>query len=221
MDHLKKYISLLHNHTGRNIIVYYSGWLSVNEGLPIEINDLDMNGFMAMTYGLDFNKGLDLILHTPGGSVAATEAIITYLYGMFNGNIRAIIPQLAMSGGTLIACSCKEIIMGKQSSLGPIDPQFGDFPAQGLISEFERARNEIDDNPNAIYLWQPIISQYSPTLLNSCKNAINWANEIFEESLKRNMFSNEDSEDVIRDIVSVFGSHETTKAHGMCQLVRS
>ena len=77
---------------------------------------------MAMCHGLDVDKGLDLILHTPREDVAATESIIDYLNTMFNGDIRAIIPQLAMSGGAMIACSCNEMIMGKQSSLGPVDP---------------------------------------------------------------------------------------------------
>jgi len=36
---------------------------------------------------------------------------------MFGTNIRAIVPQLAMSAGTMIALSCKEIVMGKQSNL--------------------------------------------------------------------------------------------------------
>lgn len=115
---VKNYVKLLHEVTNRNVIVYYSGFLTTPRGLPVEINDMDKNGFMAMCHGLDVNLGLDLILHTPGGDVAATESIIDYLNDIFEGNIRAIIPQLAMSGGTMIACSCKEIIMGKQSSLG-------------------------------------------------------------------------------------------------------
>ena len=80
---------------------------------------------MNAVYGLDRSKGLDLILHTPGGDLAATESIVTYLKKMFNNDIRAIIPQISMSAGTMIAMSCKEIIMGEQSSLGPIDPQMG------------------------------------------------------------------------------------------------
>ena len=32
---------------------------------------------------LDVEKGLDLILHTPGGDVAATESIIDYLNNIF------------------------------------------------------------------------------------------------------------------------------------------
>lgn len=73
---------------------------------------------MTVIHQLDRNKGLDLILHTPGGDTAATESIVDYLHNMFGNNIRAIVPQLAMSAGTMIACSCKEIIMGLQSSLG-------------------------------------------------------------------------------------------------------
>lgn len=212
IDHIKKYVNLLHNYTKRNVIIYYSGWLYMPSDLPVGINDLDMNGFMAMCYGLDFKKGLDLILHTPGGDVAATEAIINYLYKMFNGNIRAIIPQLAMSGGTMIACSCEEIIMGKQSSLGPIDPQFKNLPAQGILNEFETAKKEISENPSTIPLWQLIIKNYTPTLLGSCQNGIDWANEIFQESLSRNMLKGE-SEQMIKKVVKLFGSQDNTKAH--------
>lgn len=214
INHLKNYVNILQEKTGRNVIVYYSGWLSVSEDVPLSINDLDMNGFMDMCHGLDVSKGLDLILHTPGGAVAATEAIIDYLVTMFDGDIRAIIPQLAMSGGTMIACSCKEIIMGKQSSLGPIDPQYMGVPAQGILSEFKKAKKEIAKDPSCIPLWQQIISRYHPTLLNSCQNAIDWAKNIFKESLQQNMFKHDDNADKkIKEIVDTFESHENTKAH--------
>ena len=60
-----------------------------------------------------------------------------------NKNIRVIVPHMAMSAGTMIACSAKEIIMGKESSLGPIDPQYRNVPAEGVIDEFNRAVKEI------------------------------------------------------------------------------
>ena len=37
-----------------------------------EVNDADKNGFMTAVHGLDRSKGLDLLLHTPGGGTAAT-----------------------------------------------------------------------------------------------------------------------------------------------------
>ena len=210
---LKKYIGKMEETTNRNVILYYSAWLNHNVS-GTEINDIDKNAFMSVVHGLETDKGLDLFLHTPGGSVSATESIIDYLYEIFEGNIRAVIPQLAMSGGTMIACSCKEIIMGKQSSLGPIDPQIMGLPAQGIIGEFERAKKEIDENPSNVAVWQPILAKYHPTLISSCDHAVQWSNEILVESLKRCMFENDPKADEkIGKIKDCLGSHKNTKAH--------
>lgn len=135
----------LNKYTKRNTILYYSGWLQKNAQelqQALSINDMDMNGFMTAVNGLDPDADLDLILHTPGGEVAATEAIISYLQSKFK-HIRVIVPQLAMSGGTMIACSANQIIMGKHSSLGPVDPQIGGIPAHGIVEEFDKAHKEI------------------------------------------------------------------------------
>lgn len=209
---LNFYIKKLHEHTGRNVIVYYSGWLSFDNAKNI-INDLDMNGFMAMTHDIDYKQGADLILHTPGGVTSATESVIKYIQKRFNKNVRAIVPQLAMSGGTMMACSCKEIIMGKQSSLGPIDPQVNGVPAQAILTEFLNAKKEIDENPSTIPLWQTIISKYDPTFIDSCQKSIELSNIILKESLQQNMFKNEDKEDIIENIVDILGSRKETKIH--------
>lgn len=157
----RRYLKQLQRLTGRNTIIYYSGWLQKPGVNGIHVNDADKNGFMTVTHKLDRSKGLDLILHTPGGETAATESLVDYLRSMWGTNIRAIIPQLAMSAGTMIACSCSEIIMGKQSSLGPIDPQFKGIPAHGVVEEFTRAYTEIKADPSKIAVWQPIIAKYN------------------------------------------------------------
>ncbi|ADC48044.1 hypothetical protein mru_2194 [Methanobrevibacter ruminantium M1] len=168
---------------------------------------------MNLIKGLDKNNGLDLILHAPGGDVGATESIIDYLYEVFNGDIRVIIPQIAMSGGTMIACSSKEIIMGKQSSLGPIDPQFNGIPAEIVIKEFYRAKNEISEKPETIPFWQTNISKYPPAFIILCENARKWSDEILDKSLRYAMFDGSD-EEKINKIRLELGSHENTKSHG-------
>ncbi len=145
----REYLKKLHKFTERNIIAYYSGWLS-KPNIQSEIVDEDKNGFMTAIHGLDRTKGLDLIIHTPGGSIAATQSIVDYLHQMFGSDIRAIVPQIAMSAGTMMACSCKSIMMGKQSNLGPIDPQFRGIPAYEVKKEFERAYKEIGSSPNQV-----------------------------------------------------------------------
>ena len=48
------------------------------------ITDADKAGFMNAVYKMKKEKGLDLLLHTPGGNLAATESIGQYLKDMFH-----------------------------------------------------------------------------------------------------------------------------------------
>src|SRR5581483_7816991 len=96
----RKYLKKLHAKTGRNVIAYYSGFLSKPPIFGLEITDEDKNAFMMAIHQLDRAKGLDLFLHTPGGSIAAAESLVDYLQQMFGKDIRAVVPQIAMSAGT-------------------------------------------------------------------------------------------------------------------------
>ena len=212
----RRYLKKVSEITNRNVIIYYSGWLQKEGIAGIEINDEDKNGFMTVIHQLDRSRGLDLILHTPGGEMAATESLVDYLRSMFGTTIRAIVPQLAMSGGTMIACACKEIVMGKQSSLGPIDPHYGGIPAHGIVEEFKRAKKEIseDTSSSSIAVWQPIIAKYNPTLIGECEKAIDWSNEMTREWLKTGMFASEqNSAATINNILKELGDHALTKSH--------
>lgn len=184
----KKYLMELHKKTGRNVFAYYSGFLSKPDINLTEIIDEDKNGFMMTTSGVDKSKGLDLILHTPGGHIAATQSIVDYLHKMFNKDMRVIVPQIAMSAGSMMACSSKEILMTKHSNIGPIDPHLNGVPAYGVISEFKRAVKEIKKYPERLPLWQEIIGQYRPTFLSRCEHAIKWSNEFVQEQLENVMF---------------------------------
>jgi len=207
-------LSRLHQVTGRNIIIYYSGWLQKQGAPNISLNDDDKNGFMTVINKLDRSLGLDLLLHTPGGETAATESLVDYLRSMFDTDIRAVIPQLAMSAGTMIACSCKELIMGKQSSLGPIDPQFRGIPAHGVMEEFERAATEIKNDPSRIAVWQPIIAKYSPAFIGECEKAIDWSNKMTAEWLRTGMFKDEKRPSrKISRIITELSDHALTKSH--------
>lgn len=204
----KEYFEKINSITGRNVIAYYSGWLKKPDAPHVSIDDQDKNAFMTTVYKLDRAKGLDLILHTPGGDIAATESIVTYLKNMFHGDIRAFIPQISMSAGTMIAMSCKEIVMGEQSSLGPIDPQMGGIACQAVIDEFKKAVDEVATKPASLGLWQTIISKYHPTFLTACENAINWSAQLAEQWLKE---VNPDID--IQKVKDVFLNHHNSYSH--------
>ena len=211
----RKYVAELSRYTKRNVICYYSGWLQKPElGMASAVNDVDKNGLMTTINGLDVSKGLDLVLHTPGGDTAATESIVDYLWSKFHGDVRCFVPQMAMSAGTMIACSCREIWMGKQSSLGPIDPQFGPSPAHGVIEEFERAIREVQANPATAPIWQAIVAKYPPAFLGECQKAIAWSTTLADSWLRRNMLAEAEDQDarvvsILRELVD----HSVNLAH--------
>lgn len=210
----RDYMRRLYKLTGRNVIAYYSGWLQKPDMVGTQVNDADKNGFMTVIHEMDRAKGLDLLLHTPGGETAATESLVDYLREMFGTNIRAIVPQLAMSAGTMIACACREIFMGKHSSLGPIDPQLGRLPAHGIVEEFQRAFTEIKADPVKAAVWQPIIAKYHPTLIGECEKSIQWSEEMARAWLASGMFQGDDDAATKADrAVKELGDHALTKSH--------
>lgn len=210
----RRHLRALSDHTQRNTIAYYSGFLSKPNIGGLDINDEDKNGFMLAVHQMDRSKGLDIILHTPGGGIWATQSIVDYLHKMFGNNLRAIVPQIAMSAGTMIACSCRSIVMGKHSNLGPIDPHLRGIPAYGVIQEFRRAYREVKKDPAMAFNWQQIISQYRPTFLSQCENSIAWSNSFVRKELASVMFDGEpDGRDHARRVVRQLASYSGNRGH--------
>jgi ClpP class serine protease len=88
---------------------------------------------------------IDLILHTPGGLVLASEQIAHALC-RHPAKVTVFVPHYAMSGGTLLALAADEIVMDENAVLGPVDPQLGEYPAVSIIRAVEQKDvNEVDD----------------------------------------------------------------------------
>ena len=219
-DVLARYMQAFVDRTKRNLILYYSGFLfAPNENVSIQ--EEDMEGFMAALYKMDKSSGLDLFLHTPGGSVSATEGIGNYLKSVFNNNINCYVPHMAMSCGTLLAMACRTIYMGKHSCLGPIDPAIGMYRTDAVVEEFNTAKTDIAQDPNLSLLWQPILSKYPITLLGECKKATELAKIVSEKWLTDNMLAQApDARLRLNRILSLFASHQNTKAHDRHMVLR-
>ena len=218
----RKYLVQLYGHSKRNTILYASGWLQKPDTPPdpISINDEDMQAFMEVSHGLK-SENLDLILHSPGGSIEAAEAIVSYLRSRFS-NIRVIVPQLAMSAATMIACATDKIILGKHSSLGPTDPQIiiptslgpRSVPAQAVLDQFDLAKKECVD-PEKLSAWLPMLSQYGPDLLVRCESALQLSRELVKTWLESYMFKDmDDPSEKAEQISSWLAGHENFKSHG-------
>jgi ClpP class serine protease len=88
---------------------------------------------------------IDLILHTPGGLVLATEQIARALL-RHPAKVTVFVPHYAMSGGTMLAIAADEIVMDENAVLGPVDPQLGNFPAASILRVVrDKPISEVDD----------------------------------------------------------------------------
>lgn len=215
-----KYLKELSEKTQRNVIIYASRWTTGDVPANIiSITDEDLQAFMEAIHGLKGDK-LDLILHTGGGSAEATDAIVTYLRQKFT-DIRAIIPQAAMSAGTMLALAADKIIMGKHSFIGPIDPQFilntqvgvQAVPAQAIMEQFKKAQKDCADNPKNLNSWLPMLSQYGPALLVQCQNQIDFGKDLVKTWLGNYMFKAEDGKQA-EEISEFLSNHDNFKTHG-------
>ena len=222
-DIRKKYIARLHVKTKRNTIFYATAWTQTGKPITnqqvLSITDEDIQGLMEVVHGLQ-GESLDLILHSPGGSAEATEAIVCYLRKKFS-DIRVIIPQAAMSAATMLACASNKIVMGKQSALGPIDPQMilqtqvgpQMIPAQAILDQFSLAKKQAQD-PKFLGVWLPILGQYGPALLIQCENALKLSHDLVYEWLQNYMFSTSHSKKKIaKNIAAYLSNHKNFQTH--------
>lgn len=220
----RKYLARVREHTGRNTILYATSWTQTNQpGMPpdlVSMTDEDLHGLMEVVYGLQ-GPDLDLIIHSPGGSINAAEALVAYIRTKFV-NVRVIVPQLAKSAATMVACSADRIVMGKHSFLGPIDPQLllstplgrRMVPAQAIIQQFEQAQRECTDR-SKLPSWLPMLSQYGPDLLVQCQHVSALSVDLVRGWLQSYMFRDApNAEDKAREIATWLSTHSNFMNHG-------
>lgn len=87
---------------------------------------------------------IDIILHTPGGLVLASEQIAEALK-KHPGPVRVLVPHYAMSGGTLVALAADEIVLDPNAVLGPVDPQLGEYPAASIVAAVQQPNPNRED----------------------------------------------------------------------------
>src|SRR5256885_3313245 len=88
-------------------------------------------------------RAIEIIIHTPGGLVIAAQQIASALAD-HDGQVTAVGPHYAMSGGTLIALAADEILVDAHTALGPVDPQLGQYPAASVVEVAKRPGDHDD-----------------------------------------------------------------------------
>lgn len=95
-----------------------------------------------------------VVLDTPGGTVEVVERMVEVIRHHYD-EVNFLIPNLAMSAGTVFVMAGNRIFMSYFSGLGPIDPQIVKdgklVPALAYLNQYERlCKKAVDGELNTI-----------------------------------------------------------------------
>jgi len=218
-------INAVQRLTERHLLIYAVDFTNpikaqlANNLMLISLPDKD--GFDEVTRGLPQGSGLDILLHSPGGSAEATESIVEILRARFS-NIRFIVPNVAKSAATMMAMSGEQLLLDECSELGPTDPQMilvrdGQplaVPAQAIKDQFKTAQDEVNNDPSKLPVWVPILREYGPSLLAQCDNHLALARELVSKWLRSYMFANDENAELKAERVATYlADHNNFRSH--------
>lgn len=98
---------------------------------------------------LDNKKDILMFVESSGGQIEPAYLISKTCKRLAKKKFAVSIARRAKSAATLISLGASEIHMGLLSELGPIDPQFGGFPALGLANAVEKIAEMTERFPTA------------------------------------------------------------------------
>lgn len=130
-NRLERYLETIGNELGSDAIAIVS---------PI-VPGVDLYLRQALEAVKNKHDSVTVILETPGGVVEVIQRMVTTVRHMYESVI-VIVPDHAMSAGTIFALSANRIMMDYFSCLGPIDPQIERdgklVPALSYLNQYER-----------------------------------------------------------------------------------
>ncbi|AKL98613.1 SDH family Clp fold serine proteinase [Endomicrobium proavitum] len=134
-----------------------------------------------------------IVLLTTGGGSAETAEKFVNIIRHFYKNVYFIIPDYAMSAGTIFCMSGDKIYMDYSSNLGPIDPQIFSMkekqyvPANGYLDEIELLLDKSRKNTltNAEFV---ILQNQDLAFLNQCRQARELSEKLLEDWLVKYKF---------------------------------
>lgn len=177
------------------------------EELEKQLNSDTLTFFGPIVYGMDDairdaleareskQEHLAVILETSGGYIEVAERIANTMRRHY-GQVKFIIPNQAMSAGTVLVMSGDAIYMDYYSILGPIDPQIqrqdsNNFvPALGYLAQFERLVEKSRKGELTTAELSFLIEKFDPAELYSYEQAREHSVSLLKEWLAKYKFKN-------------------------------
>lgn len=127
--HINKLINR-HDLSSYRVVLLYDSHYSISQ--------FHSNKIYEAVSELDRKSDILMVLVSDGGKIEPAYLVSKTCKRLSKSRFVVSVPRRAKSAATLISLGANEIHMGLLSELGPIDPQFGGFPALGLANALEK-----------------------------------------------------------------------------------
>ena len=174
---------------GRDIVVFAADISARHAPIGIDYTDIvavqDQLANMA-------GDSIDIVLETPGGLGEVVEDIVKIVREKYE-RVGMIVPGYAKSAGTIFAMAGDEILMGRASSLGPIDGQLQlasgmRFSADAFLEGIAKIKSEAEKAGRLTPAYIPILQNISPGEIQNCENIQAFSRHLVAEWLAKYKF---------------------------------
>jgi hypothetical protein len=197
ISEIRRAITVIEEIRKRPLFCYFANIVNPRLQTPTGINYTDDLPFCEMVDSVNKDvKSVSLMIVTPGGSAEQVAKFVNKLRMRFD-YIEFILPDIAMSAGTIFCLSGDEIIMDSRAHIGPIDPQIpsrdGYFmPAQALLTVIkdiqERGEKSLLKGENPQWTDIQILNNIDAKELGNALAASDYSKELVEEYLRAYKF---------------------------------
>jgi len=142
--HIKQLIEK-HKLSAYRVILLHDNYYSINQ--------FHSNRIYEAVSDLAKKSDILMVIVSDGGKIEPAYLISKTCKRLSKNKFVVSVPRKAKSAATLISLGAAEIHMGLLSELGPIDPQFGGFPALGLANALEKIASLSTKFPDAAEMF--------------------------------------------------------------------
>jgi len=155
---------------------------------------------------------LILLLNSPGGFVSSSYKIARALRSNYK-EIKVFVPHIAASGGTLMAITGNQIVMGMMSQLSPIDPHGvrgnQEVAAKNIIDGFatitEFFKNISEDD--APYTYKVLAQKYNAETLDEAVASITLMQDYAGEILMGSGYTEDKAKEIANELTLGYKTH--------------
>ncbi len=216
----KSIIEQIENERGSRVIVYFTGEKNPQQQFATQIASDALPLFKDILEDFGQSNKISLVLNTNGGHLETPWPLVN-LIREYCTAFEVIIPEKALSAGTMIALGADKIVMLPYSQLGPVDPaadivdndkkQIRRFEIEDIIGFIDLAKDKIGiaEQSALVEVMKELAKEINPTMLGSVNRTHSLVRRLAKNllDLHKQRLADKQCKEIIENLTQKLYSH--------------